>query len=131
MNLEIQNRCLLSKWLFKLEDGIWQQLFHNKYLGSKSLTQVTRRLGDSQFWASLMKVKDDFMQWMSFKIQNSEQTRFWEDKWLGNTSLKLQYPNLYNLVYDKHDTVHKVLSTTPLNVSFRRNLQGNNLKDWM
>ena len=68
---------------------------------------------------------------MSFKIQNSEQTRFWEDKWLGNTSLKLQYPNLYNLVYDKHDTVHKVLSTTPLNVSFRRTLQGNNLKDWL
>ena len=51
MNLEIQNKCLLSKWLFKLtnEDGIWQQLFRNKYLGSKSLTQVTRRLGDSQF----------------------------------------------------------------------------------
>ena len=66
---------------------------------------------------------------MSFKIQNGEQTRFWEDKWLGNTSLKLQYPNLYNLGYDKHDTVHKVLSTTPLNVSFRRNLQGNNLRD--
>ena len=64
MNLEIQNKCLLSKWLFKLtnEDGIWQQLFRNKYLGSKSLTQVTRRLGNSQFWASLMKVKDDFMQ---------------------------------------------------------------------
>ena len=67
---------------------------------------------------------------MSFKIQNGEQTRFWEDKWLGNTSLKLQYPNLYNLAHHKHDT-HKVLSTTPLNVSFRRTLQGNNLKDWL
>ena len=50
---------------------------------------------------------------------------------VGNTSLKLQYPNLYNLAYHKHDTVHKVLSTTPLNVSFRRTLQGNNLKDWL
>ena len=78
-----------------------------------------------------MKVKDDFMQWMSFKIQNGEQTRLWEDNWLGNTSLKLQYLNLYNLAYHKHDIFHKVLNTTPLNVSFRRNLQGNNLKDWL
>ena len=78
MNLEIQNKCLLSKWLFKLtnEDGIWQQLLRKKYLGSKSLTHFTRRPGDSQFCAGLMKVKDDFMQWMSFKIQNGEQTRF-------------------------------------------------------
>jgi hypothetical protein len=28
MNLELQNRCLLSKWLFKLcnEEGMWQDL---------------------------------------------------------------------------------------------------------
>ena len=27
-NLDIQNKCLMSKWLFKLcnEDGLWQQL---------------------------------------------------------------------------------------------------------
>ena len=33
-NLDIQNRCLLSKWLFKLinEEGIWQSLLRNKYL---------------------------------------------------------------------------------------------------
>ena len=50
---------------------------------------------------------------------------------MGNTSLKLQYPNLYNLAYHKHDTVHKGLSTTLLNFSFRRNLQGDNLRDWL
>ena len=50
---------------------------------------------------------------------------------MGNTSLKLQYPNLYNLAYYKNDTVHKVLSTIPLNVSFKRNLQRNNLKGWL
>jgi hypothetical protein len=32
--LELKNKCLLSKWLFKLltEDGVWQQLLYNKYL---------------------------------------------------------------------------------------------------
>jgi hypothetical protein len=40
LNLEIHNKCLLSKWLFKLinGDGVWQQLLRNKYLRNKSLT---------------------------------------------------------------------------------------------
>ena len=51
MDLNVQNKCLLSKWLFKLtnEDGIWQQILKNKYLGSKTLTQVEEKSGDSQF----------------------------------------------------------------------------------
>lgn len=33
-NLELQNKCLLSKWLYKLmnEEGVWQNLLRNKYL---------------------------------------------------------------------------------------------------
>jgi hypothetical protein len=40
--LDIKNRCLLSKMLFKLisVEGVWQELLYNKYLGSKSLPQV-------------------------------------------------------------------------------------------
>jgi hypothetical protein len=31
LDLDIQNKCLLSKWLYKLmnEDGVWQQLLQN------------------------------------------------------------------------------------------------------
>jgi hypothetical protein len=31
-NLDVQNRCLLSKWLYKLinEDGVWQELLRKK-----------------------------------------------------------------------------------------------------
>ena len=46
MNLKVQNKCLLSKWLFKFtdEDGIWQQIFRNKYLKSKTLTHVEKKI---------------------------------------------------------------------------------------
>jgi hypothetical protein len=49
LKLELQNKCLLSKWLFNLinSDGAWQQLMKNKYIGSKAITQVTRKPGDS------------------------------------------------------------------------------------
>jgi hypothetical protein len=44
--LEIKNKCLLSKWLYKLqnEEGVWQELLRNKYLHSKSLSEVTINL---------------------------------------------------------------------------------------
>jgi hypothetical protein len=50
-NLEIQNQCLLSKWLFKLiiEDGLWQTILRNKYLSCQTIGSVDRKLGDSHF----------------------------------------------------------------------------------
>lgn len=40
--LELKNKCLLSKWLFKLlsEEGMWQELLYNKYFKNKTLAQV-------------------------------------------------------------------------------------------
>jgi hypothetical protein len=60
--LELKNRCLLSKWLFKLlnEEGVWQELLHNKYLSQKTLAEVQAKPTDSPFWKGLMRVKDDF-----------------------------------------------------------------------
>ena len=131
-NLGIQNKCLLSKWLFKLinEDGVWQNLLRRKYLTNKAITQVYKRPGDSHFWSGLMKVKDDFLAHGYFRIQKGTQVRFWEDIWLGNKPLRDVYPSLYRIVRKKNDTVAKVLASTPLDVSFRRGLVEGNLTAW-
>jgi hypothetical protein len=94
--LEIKNKCLLCKWLFKLlsEDGVWHELINNKYLHSKSLSQVMVRPSDSPFWKGLMKLKDDFFERGSFIIGNGQNARFWEDTWLGSSPLAHQYPQL-------------------------------------
>jgi hypothetical protein len=90
-NLEIQNKCLLSKWLFSLinTEGAWVQLIRNKYMGTKTITQVTRNPGDSQFWSGLMRVKDDFLNMGRFQLEDGKQIRFWEDTWLGDSALKV------------------------------------------
>ncbi|XP_062188905.1 uncharacterized protein LOC133892218 [Phragmites australis] len=123
-NLDLQNKCLLSKWLFRLinEDGVWQRLLRKKYLPNKTLTQVQHRPGDSHFWSGLLKVKDDFLAGGCFKVQSGEQVRFWKDIWLGDKPLREAYPNLFRIVKKKYDTVANVLRTVPLNVSFRRGL---------
>jgi hypothetical protein len=56
--------------------------------------------------------------------------RFWEDKWLGNFTLKELYPSLFAITRKKHISVASISSTIPLNISFNRGLDGNNLNGW-
>ena len=121
-NLELKNIALLSKWLYRLltTEGTWPQIIKNKYLGSKPIVQAQWKSGDSHFWASLMKVKNDFLKFGSFIIKDGSQIRFWEDVWLGNRSLREQYPQLYNIAQKKQDTVADVLSTPIPNISWHR-----------
>jgi hypothetical protein len=76
--LDLKNKCLLSKLLFKLlnEDDVWQELLRNKYLHFKSLAEVTMKPTYSPFWKGLMKVKEDFFNRGSFTVGNGEETRF-------------------------------------------------------
>ena len=128
-NLELKNIALLSKWLYRLltTDGTWQQILRNKYLGNKPLVQVQWKSGDSHFWASLMKVKANFLKFGTFIIKDGSQIRFWEDAWLSNKSLREQYPQLYNTVRKKQDTVPEVMSSGTPNMSWRRDLIGSKL----
>jgi len=66
-----------------------------------------------------------------FKVKDGSQTTFWFDTWLGNKPLKDKFPALFNIVRRKQDSVASVLASAPLNISFRRNLVGRNLWDWL
>jgi hypothetical protein len=77
-NLDTQNLCLLSKWLYKLlnEDGMWQELLTNKYIKDNTLGSCVKKPIDSYFWKSLMNIRDSFLELGSFKIKDGSQTRF-------------------------------------------------------
>ena len=81
-DLQVKNKALLSKWLFKLltEDGVWQTMLRNKYLGQKALSQAYWKPGDSHFWAGLMAVKKHLFCFGSFAIKDGSEIGFWEDK---------------------------------------------------
>jgi hypothetical protein len=97
-------------------------ILRNKYLSNQTIGEVDRKPGDSHFLSGLMKVKRNFLRYGSFKLNNGSQIRFWKDMWIGNNAFKDQYPTLYNIARRKSDTVEKVLSRLPLNVSFHRQL---------
>jgi hypothetical protein len=75
-------------------------------------------------------MKKFFFTYGSFSIKDGSEIRFWEDKWLGNATLRKQYPALYNIVRHKSDTLAKVLETSPPNVSFRRTFIGPRQASW-
>jgi hypothetical protein len=49
INIDVQNRCLLSKWLFKLinEDEIWQTMLYQKILENQTIMHVQKKPGNS------------------------------------------------------------------------------------
>ena len=57
--------------------------------------------------------------------------RFWEDTWLGETPLAIQYPSLYDIVQRRDAYIAKVLQSNPLNIPFRRTLAGNHWEVWL
>ena len=77
-----------------------------------------------------MKVKDEVLPCGSFDVKNGSQTRFWEDTWVGQRPFKEVYPAIYHIAHHPHATVATVMSSAPLNVTFRRALVDNKLKEW-
>ena len=106
-------------------DATLAQILRAKYLQSKTLSQVTVRPTDSPFWKGLMRVKSAFLNRTKFVVRNGTSTRFWEDTWLGEAPLAIQYPSLYTIVQQRDAYVATVLQSNPLNIQFRRTLVGN------
>jgi hypothetical protein len=74
--------------------------------------------------------KEVFFRLGYFSIKDGSVIRFWEDKWLDNTTLREQYLALYSIVRHKGDTIAKVMEESPPSVMFRRDLSGQWLVLW-
>ena len=77
-----------------------------------------------------MHTKNSFFRFGSFLIKDGLEIRFREDSWLGNIPLMEQYPALYIIARNRSVTIAEVLSTSPPNVTFRRDLIGARLASW-
>jgi hypothetical protein len=66
--------------------------------------------------------KEAFLLHGSFLIKDGSEIHFWKDKWLGNTTLREQYPALYAIVDRKGYTIAHVLVSNLLNMTFKRSL---------
>jgi hypothetical protein len=54
-----------------------------------------------------MRVKESFLKLGHFKLNNGENIRFWEDKWIENATLQQQFPSLYLIARRKMFRPHQ------------------------
>ena len=100
MDVRAMNISLLAKWIDRLERGdnnLCCSLLRKKYLGHKSIFQIRGRHG-SQFWRSLLDIREWYQRGRMIQVVSGKQTRFWHDCWLGDCSLKVLFHNLYQIV---------------------------------
>jgi hypothetical protein len=97
INTKLMNEALLLEWLWKILQNVEEdkccQLLRAKYLQHKPLMACSGGVG-SQFWRGVNKIKHKIQWGMSFTVNNGRETRFWEDVWLLNTHLRLNFPDM-------------------------------------
>lgn len=64
-------------------------------------------------------------------LGNGCNTLVWEDKWTGKQSLAERYPNLYRITNANGVTLTSVKNKGWESITFRRNLTGDRLADWI
>jgi hypothetical protein len=103
---------------------------NNKYIHGNSILNIGPRVGDSQVWSDMLKVRDYYMQGRQIITQSGDKTRFWEDSWLLETPLAISEPYLFDICNDKKILVIDVIEKN-CQLDFRRWLSDDDRKKWV
>ena len=105
--------------------GTWKQLIIEKY------SYTGDRRVKSAFWADILKFRNCIQVSSVWQIGNGELVRFWLDTWCGDTLLCVDFPNLYDIAYDKNILVADAFHNNRLNIQLARQLTETYLTEWI
>ena len=93
-------------------------LLRRKYVRGRGFCQ-SKKAGGSQFWQGLHDVKEWYERGKAHVVGCGHQTSFWKDVWLGECSLKIQFPRLFKICQDQEIYVQAAAATN-WELSYRR-----------
>jgi hypothetical protein len=117
------NLCLLGSWIrrYVVDKGkIWKQLIDFKYKNNKPNVLNCNDIGASSFWKGVMWAARVAKLGYRWKVDNGSKVRFWEDLWIGTSSLAIQYWELYCLINEHNKTIAELWDGENLMCTFRR-----------
>ncbi|GKD74553.1 hypothetical protein Tco_1332835, partial [Tanacetum coccineum] len=106
----------------------WKKVLTSKQkggLGLSSLFAINRALMSSPWLDILREVSSlkskgiDLCALIRKKVRNGEDTLFWEEHWIGEKELRIQFPRLYALETCKHISVAAKMRHNSLSSSLR------------
>lgn len=106
-NLRGLNFCLLASWIrrYNIDDHkLWKQMIDYKYNTEHPNIFCSRTAGSSIFFKSVIWVATAARLGYRWRIGNGKKVKFWEDNWLGPSSLAIQFWEIYVLVNEKSHT---------------------------
>ena len=77
-----------------------------------------------------MKIRKYFYPHVKKRLGDGRNTRFWEDWWVGDKSLKEAYPSLFFISNDQGITVREAIDKDWGGFTFRRALYGDTEQLW-
>lgn len=102
-----------------------------KYNTSKwNIFTTTRDERASQFFKGFMWAAKAAKMGFSWKIGNEREVKFWEDNWLGQSSLAIQFWDLNTIVNEKTATVADLWDGVELKCTFRRTVDARTFRLW-
>lgn len=109
-NIEWFNKALLSKWRWRLlmgDEGMWVRVVKARYgyIEASELWGEGANNGEkgSSWWRNIGRSGESSFSVDWFKdglhrcLGKGDETKFWEDKWLGNMPFKGVYPRLFQI----------------------------------
>ncbi|XP_026438870.1 uncharacterized protein LOC113337403 [Papaver somniferum] len=126
-NLKLTNKALMDKWSWRFakeKKQLWRRIIQEK-MQTQSKALWVKDSNKSQgrgMWKNIQKQKQIVEQLPITQINKGDTIMFWWDCWTGTQSLKLQYPNIYNLSTSKNGTVKDMIHNNAWNLKLRRNL---------
>ncbi|GJR29260.1 RNA-directed DNA polymerase, eukaryota [Tanacetum coccineum] len=123
------NRALLFKWVWRFvsqESSLWSRFIKSIYGGSGFLDRTIPTLRQS-IWLDILKevanLKNkgiDLMSYCRKKVGNGADTIFWDEVWIGEQPLKIQFPRMYALELRKKMSIVDKMSYANIADTFRR-----------
>ncbi|GJN39691.1 hypothetical protein PR202_gb28826 [Eleusine coracana subsp. coracana] len=132
-DLRSLNRCLLASWIaryYKERYGLWKLIVEDKYEINKPNLFCCKIVNLSPFMKGVIWAAEAAKVGFKWQVNNEKSVKFWEDWWFGNSSLAVQYWDLYKIVNEKEATIEEVWDGVNLKFTFRRTVSELGLQHW-
>jgi hypothetical protein len=132
-NLRDLNISLLASWLkrYQADEGkLWKQVIDDKHATDRPNIFYCNTTSSSQFFRGVMWAAKAAHMGYRWEIGNGRKVKFWEDNWLGPSSLAIQYWDIYVILNEKNKTVQELCDGRNLKCTFRRSVDENMYRTW-
>jgi hypothetical protein len=122
-NIRELNLCLLGSWLKRYsgdEGKLWKSLVDFKYNDHSPNIFTCSETGASNFWKGVLWAARVAKLGYRWNVGRGDKVRFWEDLWIGTSSIAIQYWELYCLVNEHNKSIADMWDGVNLKCTFCR-----------